>query len=191
MKRKALLAITGCTAKAFETFAFRDFLPFVIEDRAWSDYTIENAFSLKVLMDAAQNTDHASASVLARRALDKLRPLDPFAWSGDEELWVALIRYDWPDAPEDWDCREVVAGRWIDIQAAASRLVTEQAPGARIVGILSLSATKIAKAVLEEAREFGLPEGEVHGVPEDLTGYPDWFKAKEEERRAVVFGGNK
>ena len=98
MKRKALLTITGCTPKAFETYSFRDFLPFVIEDRNWSNYTIHNAFSLKVLMNAAESTDLSSAAVLAAGALDALHPINPFAYAGDEDLHVALIRYDWPEA---------------------------------------------------------------------------------------------
>lgn len=187
MKRKALLTITGCTSKAFETYSFRGFLPFGIEDQNWSDYSIENAFSLKVLLDAAETTNLASASVLARAALDAMAPVDPFAFAGDEELWVALISYEWPEAPEGWDCRHVVAGRWCDVEGAARRLVTENAPGARVTGILSLSATEIAKSVLKEARDLGLPEGAVHGVPDDLTGYPDWFKAAELARRELLF----
>lgn len=183
MKRKALLTITNCSAKAFETYSFRDFLPFVIQDRNWSDYTIGNAFSLKVLMDAAENTDLSSAAVLAKAALDALHPINPFAYTGGQELWVALIRYDWPDGIEGWDSRHVVAGRWSDIEAEARNLVTEKAPGARVTGILSVSATKIAELLLNEANDLGLPEGEVQGVPEDLTGYPEWFKADELARR--------
>lgn len=186
MKRKALLIITGCTSKAFETYSFRDFLPFAIEERNWSDYSIFNAFSLKVLTDAAENTDLASASVLAKGALNALRPFNPFAYHGDENLWVALIRYEWPDAPEGWDCRHVVAGRWRDIETEAQKLTSEIAPGARVTGILSLSATKIAHQLLNEARDLGIPEGEVHGVPEDLEGYPEWFKVEETARRDLL-----
>ena len=66
MKRKALLAITGCTAKAFETYSARGFLPFGIQDARWSEYTLEDAFLLRLLMDAASGTDQDSAALLAR-----------------------------------------------------------------------------------------------------------------------------
>lgn len=186
MKRKALLAITGCTPKAFETYSFRGFLPFVIEDRNWSNYTIYNAFSLKVLLDAAASTDLDSAAVLAKGALDALHPINPFAYSGEEDVHVALIRYDWPEAPEDWDCRTVVAGRWGDIEDKARKFVAELAPRAHVISVMAISATKIARSLLAEARDFGMPEGEVHQVPEDLTGYPEWFQKAETSRRAML-----
>lgn len=189
MKRKALLAITGCTAKAFETYSARGFLPFGIQDARWSEYTLEDAFLLRLLMDAASGTDQDSAALLARGALDKMSPITPFSYTGDQEMWAALIRYDWPNAPEGWDQRHVVAGRWQDIEAQAKHLTTELAPGARVLSIQAVSATKIAHHVFRAAREFGLPEGEhPHAVPEDLTGYPEWFKEAEMARRRVVFG---
>jgi hypothetical protein len=190
MKRKALLTITGCPTKAFETYSFRGFLPFTIEDGNWSDYTIENAFSLKVLMDAAANTDLSSASALAQGALDKLLPIDPFAYSGDEELWVALVRYEWPEAPEGWSFRHVTAGRWSDINESARKFVAQLGATARITGILSVSATKIANQLLTEAREFGLPEGDPHSVPDDLSGSPEWFKVAEMARRELFSSGS-
>jgi hypothetical protein len=186
MKRKALLNITDCTAKKFETYAFRDHSPFQIEDGNWSDYQIEDAFALKVLMDAADSTDLSSASLLARLALGALHPIDPFAYC-EQELWIALVRYDWPDAPEGWDCRHVVAGRWADVELAANTWLLQRAPSARITGILTISATKIANTLLKEARDLGIPEGLVHGVPENLSGYPEWYKVGEMTRRALLF----
>lgn len=186
MKRKALLAVTGCTVKAFETYAYRDFLPFAIADARWSDYTLENAFALKVLMEAAAVTDVASASIFAGGVLDALRPLDPFSYMGDEEIWLALIRYDWRDAPEDWTNTEVVAGRWRDIDDKCRALIADTVPGAKVTSIIALSATKIADSILREARDLGLPEAEVRPVPEDLTGYPEWFKESEGERRDLL-----
>ncbi|RLL65269.1 hypothetical protein [Paenirhodobacter hankyongi] len=188
MKRKALLAVTGCTPKAFEMYSARGFLPFIIEERNWSDYTIGNAFQLQALLDAADGTDLAGASTLAKQAIDKLYPLSPFAYTGDEELFIALVRYDWDDAPEDWTCTYVLAGRWQDIKDQLEKLPEMIDPTIRVRSVLTLSATKIAHKVLREARDFGLPEGEVHSVPEDLTGYPEWFKKAETARRALLNG---
>ncbi len=188
MKRKALLAITGCTPKSFETYSARDNLPFAISSNRWSEYSIEDAFKLKLLIQAAELTNLDTASKLASAALDELHPLDPFAFCGDQELYVALIRYDWPDKFPDWDAWTVVAGRWQDIEAKASERVADIARGVRLIGTLALPIKPIAKELLTEARAFGLPEGEVHSVPEDLTGYPDWFVAEEQARRAMLAG---
>ncbi|MCU0904872.1 MAG: hypothetical protein MUE83_13510 [Tabrizicola sp.] len=188
MKRNALLAITGCTAKAFETYAHRDFLPFHIPDGGrWSDYTIDQAFELKVLSLASEATDNKSAAYLAERCLNKLHPIDPFAFNGGD-LWVALVRYEWADAPENWIKLGVVAGRACDLPALANEHVAGQAPEAKLTSILAIPAHKIALDLLSEAREWGLPEGQARAVPEDLTGFPEWFKEIELQRRAIVFG---
>ncbi len=186
MKRKAMLAITGCTAKAFETYSARGKLPFVVPSDRWSEYSIQDAFKLKVLMQAAELTDLSTAEKLASAVLHQLHPLDPFAFCGDQELWVALIRYDWPEKPEDWDAQTIIAGRWQDIQTMAADRVANVAPNVRITGTLAVPVKRIADCLLTEARDFGLPEGEVHSVPEDLTGFPDWFVVEETARRQLL-----
>lgn len=186
MKRKALLAITDCGTKAFEMYRERGFLPFNIEGRSWSEYTTENAFQLKVLLDGADATDLAGASMLAKGALNKLAPLNPFSYTGDEELFIALARYEWEDAPEGWDCQAVLGGRWQDIRDQLDDLPKTISPDIRVRSVLVLSATKIAHKVLSEARDFGLPEGEVQPVPENLTGFPEWFKKAETARRELL-----
>ncbi len=66
MKRQELLRITGCTVKAFETYAYRGFLPFLIKDSRWSDYSLLDACLLRVLMEAQKATSTANAAMLAR-----------------------------------------------------------------------------------------------------------------------------
>jgi hypothetical protein len=183
MKRKPLLAITGCTAKAFETYSSRNFLPIAIGDARWSDYTLEDAFALKVLVHAAKATDLASASVLASGAWNALKYLNPFAFTNAEEIWLGLVRYDWPDAPQGWIKKGVVAGRWCDIQPKADEYVNSQSGTAKRIDIYAVSASDIAKHVYEEAKAFGLTEAVVPAIPEDLTGYPDWLKTAELARR--------
>lgn len=187
MKRQALLAITGCTAKAFEIWSARDLLPFAIPSGRWSDYTLDDALALALMLQAAKMTDLAAASRLAAGALPALHPLDPFAFCGSQELFAALIRYDWPDKPKGWDARTVVAGRWQDIEPLARERIADIAPDVRLVGILAVPVKRVAERLLSAAQELGLPEGEVRAVPEDLTGYPAWFVAEETARRALLF----
>lgn len=187
MKRKALLLSTNCTAKAFETYSARDFLPFVIEDARWSEYSLQDAIELKILMDAAAFMDQKSAAYLARQAFDKLHPIHPLFPTDGHELWVALVRYDWAEAPEDWEGRTVIAGRWQDIYADAQTFVQGFNGKCKILSIQAISASKIAVEVWQEVREIGLPEGdEIPGVPEDLTGFPEWFIEVENARRRVM-----
>lgn len=186
MKRKALLAITGCTKQRFDTYLHREMIPFQVNSGSWTEYTIEDAFQLKLLIQATEITDVDTASKLAVGALHQLYPLDPFAFSGDQELFVALIRYTWPDQPEDWDGRTVVAGRWQDIDAKARERIEGIAPGVMIAGILALPVKQIALDVQSKAQDYELPEGEPHSVPEDLTGFPEWFKVAEHARRELL-----
>jgi len=187
MKRKALLLATTCTAKAFETFSARSFLPFVIEDARWSEYTLQNAIELKYLMVGAACMDQNSAAFLARQAFEKLYPIHPLFPTNGQEMWVALLRYDWAEAPEDWDARTVVAGRWQDLDAAAQKFVQGFGGKCQVVSIQAISASKIAAEVWQEVREIGLPEGEeLPGVPHDLTGFPEWFIEGENARRHVI-----
>ena len=104
---------------------------------------------------------------------------------GDENIWVAIVSYHWPEAPQDWVQKTVVAGRWSDIETKAKIFVAGLASDAAITGVFAVSAKNIANHVLTEARDFGLAEGEVQSVPDDLTGYPDWFQDIEGKRRAL------
>lgn len=187
MKRKALLLATTCTARAFETYSARDFLPFVIEDARWSEYTLQNAIELKILMDAAACMDQNSAAFLARQAFDKLYPINPLFPTNGNEMWVALVRYDWADAPEEWDARTVVAGRWQDIEAEAQSFAQGFDGKCKIVSIQAISASNVAEEVWLEVRDLGLPEGEeLPAVPHDLTGFPEWFIEGESARRRII-----
>jgi len=144
MRRKALLTITGCSAKRFEIYSARGLLPFPIPKRAWSDYSLEDAFRLRLLILAAEVTDLSSASFLAGRALDALKPLNPFAASGCAGLWVALVRFDCLAAPDNRDRRHVVAGRWEDFQSRVASYIAAQGWDADLKSIQLHSASAIA-----------------------------------------------
>jgi hypothetical protein len=188
MKRQALLIITGCGAKAFETYSSRGLLPFPIRADRWSDYSADDALKLAVMLRAAELTDLDSASTLARRVLPELSPLDPFGWCGDQPLYGALTRYAWPGMPDDYDARIVVAGRWQDIEPMARERIARVAeiePGARMTSLLCICVTELADRLLEAAHDLGLPDVQVRPVPENLTGSPAWFTEREQARRAL------
>lgn len=190
MKRKALLLTSGFTVKQFEGCAARDDLPFSIGRDRWSDYSIEQAVQLRIMKLAADGMDNTNAALLARGAFDKLWPLSPFAYTDGEDLWVGLVRYEWSNAPEGWDCRAVIAGRWSDLSVEAAQYLSGFEGGAELVSITAISASKAARDVWTEARELGLPEGDQWPkcVSENLDGYPEWFQEIERARREVVFG---
>ncbi|WP_406736444.1 hypothetical protein [Thioclava sp. GXIMD4215] len=187
MKRKALLMCASCTVKTLESYTARGISPIHIEDRNWNDYTLEQALQLRLMVQAAKSMDNDSAGLLARRAVDMLYPFTPFTYTG-QDMFVALVRYDWPSAPEGWDCRQVVAGRWEDLHTKAQEFVTSLDDGATLRSIEAYCVTDLAKEVWEEAHELGLPEGEAWpaAVSEDLTGYPEWFKEHEIARRKSI-----
>lgn len=188
MKRKALLAITGCSAKAFETYAARDKMPFSLSADRWSDYDLDHALALSVMMRAAELVDLDSASLLARNTRPQLHPLNVFSFTGEQPLYAALVRYSWSDMPADWDGRTVVAGRWQELQALARERVAGLASGVVMSGMVAVPVSEIADRLLIKAREFGLPEGEIQAVPEDLSGFPEWFVKEERARRDLLLG---
>ena len=187
MKRKALLNIADFSPRKFEVYSSRGLLPVDLEDNRWTDYTLDDAFKMRLLAEVSELTSLENGAFLARRALDALYPLNPMGWTGDEELWVALVAYAWPDAPELWDCRQVVGGRWQDLQGQIADKITDRAPGATITGILTVSATRIGRHVWAEAHQLGLPEGQMPpAIPFDLTGFPEWFATAERNRRQLL-----
>lgn len=186
MKRRALLDITACSSKVLDMWIMRGFCPVSLAPAQWTDYTMGDAFKLRLMMEVAQVTKLETASYFAKRALRALAPINPFTYTGDAEMWVALVRYEWPNPIEGWDCRHVVAGRWEDLHRLAKEHVTNIDPSARLVSLLAFSATRIAGQVWREARERGLPEAAtVPAIPEVLTGYPEWFREAEVERRTM------
>jgi hypothetical protein len=188
MKRKALLLTTGCTTKMMESWTARGLSPLSSVDGNWNDYQQDDGITLRLMVMAAKGTDVNSASKLASAALRKLYPVHPLFYTDGVELWAALVHYDWPDAPEEWDARTVIAGRWCDLQEQAENFVAGIDEGAKVNSIYAVSVTKAALDFYHEAKELGLAEGEgFPAVPFDLTGFPDWFVDCETRRREVVF----
>lgn len=191
MRRKALLAVTNCTAKMLETYAQRDLLPFDVPESGWSDYSMSDALALALMIDAANVTDLASARFLASRALDAVHPVNPFGFTNAETLYAALVGLDWPDRTDDdlMYGQIVVGGRYGDIPAQVARTLEKRYPEATTVkSMLLVDITATATRLLREGQELGVSEAVVPAMPADLTGYPDWLRDAETDRRAVDSG---
>lgn len=184
MKRKGFLMVTGCASARLDTLAARDQLPFVTEPGKWSDYSLNDAFRLRLMLDAAEIMDVSTASKLARLADDRFYPLDVMGFTGDRDLWAGVVFYTFDDMPEDWDNRYVVGGLPEELFPDAERFIENLAPGARILGLTMVNASSAARRVRQEAHEIGLPEAQdFPPIPDDLTGFPAWFTEVEMKRR--------
>lgn len=191
MKRKAMLAITDFPARQYEVYSSRGLIPVQVDEGRWTEYTLDDALMLRLMLNASTSISLENASFLARKALHALYPVNPFGFTNAEELWAALVVYDWPDAPEEWDCREVVAGRWQDIPGEIEKRVTHRMPGARVQIILTLSVSKAAQDVFTAAKDLGLPEADFAApMPEDMTHYPEWLQKAEADRRDLLRGSD-
>lgn len=183
MRRKALLLVTDCTQKTFETFSARGFLPFPSGKGGWGEYTLVDALTLRLLTELSKiTTDLRTASDIAGAAPD-MKP-NPF-WHSDHiniYLVAALFEYQDNDMLRQevwtWTARE---------DHLREGYPAYKAPGYREVGILAVNATAAAKKVMQAARDLGLPEAKsIPEIPEDLTGYPEWFRTVEMARRELL-----
>jgi len=149
-------------------------------------YTLQDALKLRLLSEAAQTIPITLAKQLASSALARLYPLDPFAYTSDESLFALLIHFDWPDRPEEITGRDVVAGRWQDIQGQTELRRGFWSDSAYVKSTLTLNVTAAAQRVLAIADELGLAEATtIPPIPENVSHYPDWFQTAEAARRAL------
>ncbi|WP_185802983.1 hypothetical protein [Pontivivens nitratireducens] len=186
MKRKALLEIAGCTVKMFESYTARGFLPFEIQDR-WTDYDLSDAVRLAVMVEAAKVCDVAGASQIAGNLNSALDGIDPL-FVMEESVFVALVKYDWSEAPAaDWKGRTIVGGRWADLNAKATAFVSSFDGKGSLRSIYAVNVSEIASKTFEAGRELGVLDfSDLPNCPRDLTGFPDWFAENERARRKVM-----
>jgi len=98
MKRKAFLTIAGCTVKRFDNMQLRDQLPFRPQfgafgedakaEYAQADYSVMDAFRMRVFLDAAENKGLSveAAKYIAGNCERALRGAS--AVGGDGDLWI-------------------------------------------------------------------------------------------------------
>jgi hypothetical protein len=186
MKLSNIATLAGVSPSRLKVIKQRGQIPFAHADGPIdADHPIEDAVSLRLMQQAALSIPVSAALHLSERAIDKLRPFNVFAFTG-ADLWVALVRYDWPGMSADWEPHAVVGGRFEDLHPLAVEAVAAIDPGATILSIFTVNASQAAREVWAEGKRremsgFDSPPG----VPEDLSGYPAWFREVEAERRKM------
>lgn len=103
MKRKDLLQIAGCSVKRFDNMQLRGHLPFDSNpgpenafkvpdaDRSkQADYSLENAFQLRIFLDAVENKGLSVevAQYIAQNCLHVLRRAKSGSDVGEETIWL-------------------------------------------------------------------------------------------------------
>ena len=186
MKRAALLHCANMELHRYKTLRHREQLPLTRgsvddADSRQANYTLEDAFTLRLLMDLiGQGEDNlpsispgAACSVVANammrlRALQSPHPLNMLA---QEEAWVGVIVFE-EDCTDDAGERDTLrfthwyAGALVGVQKEITDLIEATGPGTRAVRVILTSATRAANFVRQRAVELGIPEGN------DL--YEDW-----------------
>ena len=177
MKRKGLLAITGCGDKRFETFGTRDQLPFPATTGKWNDYTLEDAFRLRLMIETLDHAggDIETALYLAGNGPRKL-PMHPLNYPSSEgEMWVAAGKVTEPNnADDETHSRFTVAGRLQDISPKVRDIVKRDFEGSKVVALVCINVSAVADHVRQEALDFGLPEGNDYTSVWEHWEWPEW-----------------
>lgn len=174
MKRAALLYCANIDVHRFKLLQRREHLPFSMpggddsEAPTWNDYTLDDAFRLRVLlefMDAPKadelglNPSQAvrivdnSIHVRAREAADAAPP-----------IWSGVVGFDtWNVDDEISSSRGHYCGPWDGMTAWMARQVEffrEAEPNHGPAHVFLVNISRSARFVLERARALGLPEAD-------------------------------
>ncbi|SEC27604.1 hypothetical protein [Rhodobacter sp. 24-YEA-8] len=176
MKRKDLLKITGCDAKRFENYHWRDQLPFVaapeagiekdpdyqIEHRR-AEYSISDAFQLRVFMDASENNGLSieAAKYIAGNCIRHLQNAEETVAPDAGDMWIFYAqgyRQVFPDTGEGWTPRYLKAGCLQDL----STFIGQEVAGEEVQFVALINATSASARVLAAAfeRKVIIPDAE-------------------------------
>ena len=174
MRRKGLCLITTCAEKRLDSMASRGQWNPTMGEGAHADYTLEDAFRLRVLIVAMDHAgaDFETAQYLLNGITDlSMHPLNYPRSEGD--MWIAagVVRTGDADFPS---MRVHCGGRLQDIHAEAlTRFSPEK--GQVLEALVCVNVSEAAHFVRKEAMDIGLPEGRdfsqvwPHGV------WPKWM----------------
>lgn len=167
MRRKGLLAVTGCNDSRFNSLSAREELPFVSAG-TWREYSLENAFELRLMLNLV---DGAGASLDMARYIvgnsvrdlqlrDFPHPLNFPQSSGD--LWVGAAIVSSNDSIEGGVRFHRIHFGGLLPDAIPTAESAKLWDGETIVGVVMANASEAAREVRKIALEIGLPEGGDH-----------------------------
>lgn len=181
MKRKDLLKITGCDAKRFENYHWRNQLPFIAAPQPDSkgdpdyqvemrraNYSLRDAFQLRVFMDVSEKDGLSieAAKYIAGNCIHHLQMASEAARSRKSDMWIFyaqghVTRFE--GSGERWTPRALGAGRLEDLSAFVEKISAE---GNRFITIFN--------ATMASARVLGAAMVSNMIVPDDEPVKPLW-----------------
>jgi hypothetical protein len=177
VKRKGLLLVTGCAEKRFDTLNNREQLPFSTGAGRWADYSLDDAFRLRVMLTAVDQAglNLENGLYLAVSGVGKLsmHPLNyPESYGA---MWVAVCTVTEPD-PEvkETHWRFAVAGRQEDLAGLAAAHIDRNHLGSKLVAMVAVNASEAALHVRDAARDIGLPESDDYSPVWENWQWPSW-----------------
>lgn len=165
MKRAAFLHCVGIGAPRFKLLKQRDQLPFAPDsayyfpdsDGKHADYTLSDAFLLRVFLDATENKGLSieAAKYIAGNCMWHLRTTADAMPAQTADLWIFYAQghvQQLDDSGEFWTPRHLGAGRLEDL----AQFVNEKLPAAETQFITLINATMASARVLAAAFERGV-----------------------------------
>lgn len=177
MKRKAFLAIAGCTVKRFDNMQLRDQLPFRPQfgpgadapqaEYAQADYSVMDAFRMRVFLDAAENKGLSveAAKYIAGNCDRYLRPVSARATpdGAGEDLWIFYAQgrpYASADTGEQMTPRTLGAGTLASLPA----FMAEKVDRHENQFLVLINASLASLYVLAAALKSGVIEGDADPI---------------------------
>lgn len=163
MKRRDLLAISGCSVKKFDNLRVREHVPFNYAslndpEGKQTDYSIVDAFQLRIFLDASENKGlpAEAATYIGGNCVRHLRNAhDPKM--PDADLWIFYAQgrpYQFPDTGEFMTPRALGAGTLADLPAFVETKITD----ADNQFLVLINATFASTLILVGALKAGLIE---------------------------------
>lgn len=189
MKRKDFLKISGCTVKQFDNMQARGHLPFrpkfgsVLEDQqrefAHADYSVMDAFRMRVFLDASGNRGLSAevAKYIAANCDRHLRAASAKVQSA-EDLWIFYAQ-ERPSSADDTGQkivgRTLSAGLLEDLPEFVAQMAMEEIQFLALINASRAShdllLCAVAARVLGDGCNFARPvwECEAQGVAADTS----------------------
>lgn len=177
MKRKQLLYVTECNERRFDTLHMRDQLPFLKTRGRWAEYSVEEAFRLRVMLDLIGSEGqadplgglgHKAALSITNNALSKYHSLrgaimlEEFA---EADWWIGVTIFEEVNASgerlryADWfigPLQNLSSHQHAVIEKARKNGEPENIP----VRTFVVNASRAARFVLDRAEKIGAEDAD-------------------------------